>query len=77
VHTDALRGDELVEVRLAAARRDGYDTAAAHETRRNPWDGNAGTAVERMLAVFWAKGFSAAVDAAIAGTTSSSKVTGE
>lgn len=70
-HTDALREGALVEARLAAAYGDGRATAAAREPRVNPWRGNADTAVERMLAVFWAKGYSRGVDDAIAGANSS------
>lgn len=61
-HTDGLREGALVEARLVAARRDGAATAAAREPRINPWAGDGATAVERMLAVWWQRGYSAAVE---------------
>ncbi|MFR9803137.1 hypothetical protein ACL02T_12640 [Pseudonocardia sp. RS010] len=57
--TDALRDGAALPARMSAAHRDGEATAQAREPRRNPWRGDAETAVERVLAVMWAKGFSA------------------
>lgn len=57
--SDVLRPDATVELRMAAAYRDGEASARAGARRVNPWRGDADTAVERVLAVFWARGFSA------------------
>jgi hypothetical protein len=59
VHTDALRPGAVLEARMAAAYKDGYATARARETRRNPHDGLSGSPVERVLSVMWARGYSA------------------
>lgn len=57
--TRALRPDATVEARAAAAYADGKATAAAGEPRRIPFDGDAASAVERVCAVMWARGYSA------------------
>lgn len=57
--SDALRRGATVEMRLAAARRDGELTARARGAYVNPWRGDADTAVERLLAVWWARGYTA------------------
>jgi hypothetical protein len=69
VHTDELAADALIGARLRAARSDGYATAAAHERRVNPWRGDGDSAVERVLAVWWARGYSAAVDDAMSSSS--------
>jgi hypothetical protein len=58
-HADALRVGAVFEAQAAAAYKDGYATAHNREPRRNPHDGAASTAVERVLAVMWARGFTA------------------
>ena len=58
-HTRALREGALVEARMAAAYRDGRDTARGRQPRRNPWDGTAPDAVTRVLSRMWARGYSA------------------
>ena len=58
-HTAALRPGAVLEARMAAAFNDGRDTARAREPRVNPWRGDADTAVERVLALAWARGYSA------------------
>lgn len=60
-HTDGLVADARIGARLAAARADGYATAAAREPRANPWRGDGPSSVERVLAVWWQRGYSAAV----------------
>lgn len=57
-HTDELRPGAILEARMAAAYRDGRDTARGGERRVNPWDGRAEAAVERVLSVMWANGYS-------------------
>jgi|tagenome__1003787_1003787.scaffolds.fasta_scaffold18591920_2 hypothetical protein len=59
LHTAGLREGAVLEARMSAAFRDGRDTAQAWEPRRNPWRGDAEPAVERVLAIMWARGFSA------------------
>jgi hypothetical protein len=69
VHTDELGADARIGARLRAARDDGYATAAAHERRVNPWRGDGPTSVERVLAVWWQRGYSAAVDDALSSSS--------
>jgi hypothetical protein len=65
--TDELRPGAVFELRMVAAYRDGQQTAQARRRRVNPWRGDASTAVERVLALMWGRGYSAAVDVAMAG----------
>lgn len=58
-HTTALRSGAVLEARMAAAYKDGRDSARGREYRHNPHRGDASTAVERVLAVMWARGYSA------------------
>jgi hypothetical protein len=58
-YTDALRPGALLEARMAAAYRDGEDTARRGEPRTSPWRGDSVRAVERVLARMWARGYSA------------------
>lgn len=58
-HTRSLRPDAALEARMAAAYRDGRDTARAGQPRRNPWRGEHPDAAVRVLAKMWAKGYSA------------------
>lgn len=58
-YTRALAPDATVGARYAAAWRDGKATAEAGEPRRNPWRGLSSDRVERRLAVWWARGYSA------------------
>ena len=53
------RPEATIPARMSAAYRDGEATAQAGEPRRNPWRGDAETAVERVLAIMWARGYSA------------------
>lgn len=48
-----------LEMRMVAAHQAGRDTATDKRPRVNPYDGSAATAVERVLAVMWARGYSA------------------
>ncbi len=57
--TDALRPGAVMDLRAAAARRDGERTALDRAPRVNPWRGDAPTATERVLSIMWAKGYSA------------------
>ena len=61
-YTDELRPGAGLEVRLAAAYRDGYDTAKQRAPRRNPWRGSSSSAVDRVLARMWQRGYSRRVD---------------
>jgi len=45
--------------RMADAYRAGRGAAQAGLRRRNPYDGNADQAVERVLCKMWARGYSA------------------
>lgn len=56
-HTDALRPGAVVEARAAAAYADGRETAAKRGPFVNPWRGDSPLAVERVLAVMWARGY--------------------
>lgn len=58
-HTDALRDGATVDAMVAAAFRDGRDTARACARRVNPFDGLAESSVERVRSVMWARGYSA------------------
>lgn len=42
----------------AAAYRAGYAAARSRAPRRNPHDGLSAVALERVLAIMWARGFS-------------------
>ncbi|MDN5861793.1 MAG: hypothetical protein L0H84_24605 [Pseudonocardia sp.] len=42
----------------ADAYRAGHAAAQAGGPRRNPYDGNAATALERVLSQMWARGYS-------------------
>lgn len=57
--TGALRPGATMDARAAAAYADGKQTAVERGRRVNPWRGDADTAVERVLAIMWAKGYSA------------------
>ena len=59
-----LRGAEAPErfglyKRMGEAYRAGQFAAVAGVRRHNPYNGNAETAVERVLSVMWARGYSA------------------
>lgn len=56
-HTDGLREGAILEARMSAAYKDGLDTATLGEARVNPWNGDAISAVERVLSRMWAKGY--------------------
>ncbi len=58
-HTRELRPDATLVGRMAAAWRDGRDTARAGERRVNPWLGTSSDREARLLAVMWARGYSA------------------
>lgn len=58
-HTDALRPNATVVARAAAARRDGFASARADAPPDNPFRGDAGSAIERVCAVMWIRGYSA------------------
>lgn len=45
--------------KATAAYHAGYAAARSAAPRRNPYDGNAPTALERQLAQMWARGYSA------------------
>lgn len=44
---------------MSRAYRAGRDTAITGQPRRNPHNGNADTARERVLSVIWARGYQA------------------
>lgn len=48
-----------LEMRMLAAHEAGRDTAVEKRPRVNPYDGSAITAVERVMAMMWARGYSA------------------
>ena len=56
---DAQPSDMRFEQRMAAAYLAGRSSAVAGQRRRNPYDGNAATAVERVLSRNWTRGYSA------------------
>jgi hypothetical protein len=58
-HTRALRPDATLVARMAAAYRDGRDTARGRQPRRLPWRADAPDAPTRVLARMWARGYSA------------------
>lgn len=58
-YTDALRPDATVVARAAAARKDGYASARADAPPDNPFRGDAGSAIERVCAVMWIRGYTA------------------
>lgn len=60
--TAALRPGAVVDLRCAAAFRDGAQTAREHGRRVNPWRGDAATATERVLAAMWARGYVSVAD---------------
>ena len=58
LHTRALPAGATVHARMAAAYRDGRNTARGRAARVNPWDGSLQVQLDRVLAVMWARGFS-------------------
>jgi hypothetical protein len=44
---------------MAAAYRAGREAARNRKPRRNPYDGNAEKASERVLSIMWARGYTA------------------
>ena len=57
-HTRDLRPDAVLSARMAAAFKDGRDTARAGERRVNPWGGLDTDPRNRVLAQMWGRGFS-------------------
>lgn len=58
LHTRTLPAGATVHARMAAAYRDGRNTARSRERRVNPWNGSSEVQLDRVLAVMWARGFS-------------------
>lgn len=56
-----MRNDRvpILERRMVDAYRAGRQCAESGQPRRNPFDGAADTAEERVLSVMWARGYSA------------------
>jgi len=44
---------------MVAAYRDGRATAQGRQPRRNPWDSTDADVIFRVLAMMWARGYSA------------------
>lgn len=58
--TDALRPGATPEARGAAAYRDGATAARERHPGPCPFDGDAASAVERVCALMWTRGFGSA-----------------